>query len=299
MNEISITVFTPTYNRGYILNHAYESLKKQSYKKFKWVIVDDGSTDNTKSLIEKWKKENKVKIEYIYQENQGRFMAFNTGKEHFEGELLITLDSDDYLLKEALNKVNNYWNNIPDKENISGIIAYFEGADKKVIGSKFPERIKIEKSYVLYDKYKMSGDKFMIFKISLLKNYSYKVYLGERFCGDATLFNKINDMYPMYIVREKFCHREYQKDSITNNLLKYHMSSPNGMRDHYLDCIYHEKYDKEKILKHTLGFVTYSFLTNKSIKNILSLTNRKLLTISLLLPAYIYMKYLIKKFNNK
>ena len=90
-----ITIFTPTFNRGYILENAYNSLLKQKYKKFKWVIIDDGSHDNTRELINKWISDDLIEINYKYQENQGRFAAFNSGKEYFEGELVITLDSDD------------------------------------------------------------------------------------------------------------------------------------------------------------------------------------------------------------
>lgn len=85
-SECIMTIFTPTYNRAYILKNAYESLIKQNFKQFKWVIVDDGSTDGTKETVESWILENKIRIQYIYQKNQGRFKAFNTAIPYFEGE---------------------------------------------------------------------------------------------------------------------------------------------------------------------------------------------------------------------
>lgn len=137
----------------------------------------------------------------------------------------------------------------------------------------------------------------MIFRIDIIKQLSYKIYLGERFGGDAILFNKINDLFPMYIIRKCFCHREYQKDSITNNLLKHHISSPKGIRDHYYDCIIHEKYNKINILKHTLGFISYSYLSNDSVSDILKKTNRKILTLLLIIPGYVYKCILVLKNN--
>ena len=92
-----LTVFTPTYNRAYVLNKCYESLKNQTVKDFVWLIIDDGSTDNTKELVENWIKENKIEIRYKYQENQGMHGAHNTAYKLISTELNTCIDSDDYM----------------------------------------------------------------------------------------------------------------------------------------------------------------------------------------------------------
>ena len=292
-----ITVFTPTYNRAYILDNAYKSLISQQYKNFKWIIVDDGSTDETKAMVKKWINEDLIDKKYVYQSNQGRFAAFNNAKIYFDGDLVITLDSDDYLKNEALINIVRFWERIDDKDKISGIIAYFEGSDGIVIGSDFPRDLSIEKSYVLYDKFKMIGDKFMIYRNDLIQKVNYKIYKNERFGGDAIIFNEINDIYPMIIYREKLCHREYQTDSITNNLIKHHYNSPKGMRDHYLDALYHEKYNKWNIIKHTVGYIAFSKIANDKFREIYVKANRKKLLTTLIIPGYLYASYL--KFKNK
>ena len=98
------TVFTPTYNRAYTLHRVYESLKAQTYRDFEWLIVDDGSNDNTRELIQKWQNESLFSIRYIYQQNSGKHIAFNRAVREAKGELFLTLDSDDACVEEALER---------------------------------------------------------------------------------------------------------------------------------------------------------------------------------------------------
>ena len=119
MNNIKITVFTPSYNRAATLPRAYECLKKQTFKNFEWIIIDDGSHDNTKEVVESFKKENSFfDIIYIYQENQGKHVATNNAVKICRGEFFITLDSDDACTNDALETFLSEWNKIPaDKQS--------------------------------------------------------------------------------------------------------------------------------------------------------------------------------------
>lgn len=116
-----ITVLTPTYNREKTLKRAYESLLSQSKKDFEWIIVDDGSTDNTKSLIEGFINENKLDIKYIYKTNGGKHTALNVGTNKAKGELLLILDSDDYLSDDAIELCYKYWKKYKDDKTICGM----------------------------------------------------------------------------------------------------------------------------------------------------------------------------------
>lgn len=292
--KTQITVFTPTYNRKWILNNAYESLCKQNYDDFEWIIMDDGSNDDTKSLVSEWIKENKIKISYYYQENQGRFAAFNNAKKYFLGELVITLDSDDYLLENALLNVHEFWVNVSNKEYVSGIVAHFETTDNKLLGSKFPKGLKQERLYILYDKYRITGDKVLVFRKDLIDVVEYPIYKGERFGGDSIIFNKMNDIYPMRILDKTLSHREYQSDSITNNLKQHHLASKNGIRDKYLDNLKHERYNKLNIIKHTIGYISYGKMTRYTFKELYKHTPYKILFTMLYLPAIIYKYYLLR-----
>lgn len=116
MAKIFVTVFTPTYNRAKTLSELYASLKKQTFKDFEWIIVDDGSADNTKKCVETWVKEKIINIRYIYQVNHGKHIAMNRAVDLAKGELFTVVDSDDHLLPDALEILVNTWNEIPRSE---------------------------------------------------------------------------------------------------------------------------------------------------------------------------------------
>lgn len=294
---MKITIFTPTYNRAYILNRTYESIISQKTDNLEWVIIDDGSIDNTEALVSEWIDENQIRIKYMRQENQGRYAAFNNGKQLFEGELIIFLDSDDYLLPGAISKIETVME-LKEYESCSGIIAYLEGKDKKIIGSTFPKDVEREKIYVLYDKYHMTGDKFISLKNEYIQRYNYPYYKGEKFTGDSIVFNKINDEKPMLLVRESFEHREYINDGLTNNRNSYHFSAPNGMADHYYDAIEHEHVNKVNRLKHTLGYIAYAKFSGRPTSEVVRCL--KLQKISLLLyPLGLGYFYFLKRQSKK
>ena len=116
-----ITILTPTFNRDYILKKAYNSLLNQNNKKFEWLIIDDGSTDKTKELVNKFKSENKIKIRYFYKKNGGKHTALNFGINKAKGDLILILDSDDYLRKDAVELVYKYWDKYKDNDKLCGI----------------------------------------------------------------------------------------------------------------------------------------------------------------------------------
>ena len=284
-----IDVFTPTYNRAYCLENVYNSIINQSYKDVTWVLIDDGSSDNTQDLVKRFISEGKIEIRYYFQENKGRFAAFNTAKQFFQRELIVFVDSDDYLLQGGLEKIYRCWDKIGTRQKeYSGIIAYFETQDGKMIGTEFPNDIEAERIYRLYDRYSIKGDKFLAFRNDLIQKYSYPVYVGEKFCGDELVFNWINDECPMWILREKIAHRDYLSDGLTNNRLRHHLLSPNGMADHYNGLIRVEKNNKKNIIKHCIGYIAYCVVAGRSFIKTIKQSNRKLLTVILVFPGAIY-----------
>ena len=118
---MKVTVFTPTYNRAYILERLYNSLKRQSIYDFEWLVIDDGSTDSTSQLLEKWKKENlPFDIVYYKKDNGGKCRAINLGLQYARGELFLVVDSDDYLSEDAIEKITAWSNTIKEKEQFCG-----------------------------------------------------------------------------------------------------------------------------------------------------------------------------------
>ena len=126
----TITVFTPAYNRAQTLSRTYESLVKQKCKDFKWLIVDDGSSDHTREIVQEWqKKDNGFEIQYIYKENGGMHTAHNVAYENIDTELNVCIDSDDALADDAIKKILEKWNQVKGKgyAGLIGLDADFSG----------------------------------------------------------------------------------------------------------------------------------------------------------------------------
>ena len=142
-----LTVFTPTFNRAYTLDNTYRSLVRQPNKSFIWLIVDDGSTDNTKAVVDDWICENKISIEYHYQENAGKMVAHNWASQLCKTELFLCLDSDDQLTDTAVEDVISFWEkHRNDRDDLLGIIAPKTIVNKE--GSYFSEMLTIRNIYL-------------------------------------------------------------------------------------------------------------------------------------------------------
>ena len=284
------TVFTPTYNRAYLLGQVYASLLNQSYIDFKWVIIDDGSKDNTEELVLSWIKEGRLNIIYEKQDNQGRFAALK----YFEGELLVVLDSDDCLKNHALKSLHTCWES--EKGNhYCGIISYMIDQQDKIIGTPFPPNLEAQRIYELRDKYRMKGDKAVFFSIDKIKKYKYPIIKGEKFIGDDFIMNLVNEIEPMYILRDTLYIREYQKDSITNHLVSTWCNSPVGMSIYYNQTMNYIHYDKLRYFVYAMKYVCFAYMSNQ--KNIIVNANKKTAVLIMYIPGLIYCRYL--KYKNK
>jgi glycosyltransferase involved in cell wall biosynthesis len=224
----TITVFTPTYNRAYTLHKCYESLKIQSCKDFEWLIVDDGSTDNTKSLVEKWISENIVPIRYYYQENQGMHGAHNTAYELIETELNVCIDSDDYMEQDAIRKIISFWNMFGN-EKYAGLVGLDASPEGNLIGTKMPEGITKATLSNLYGKYKVKGDKKLVYRTELTRKAPpYPIFPGEKYCPLSYKYILIDQEYPLLIMNEILCHVEYLADGSSMNMINQYRRNPNG-----------------------------------------------------------------------
>ena len=171
--EILLTIFTPTFNRAHTLPRTYKSLQNQDCKGFIWLIIDDGSYDNTKELVNQWIKEEKeFEIRYIYKENGGMHSAHNAAYRNIETVLNTCIDSDDELSDGAVSKILGKWNEIKDQD-YAGIVALDADMDTgKVIGSGFPEGIK----EIGYYEIAGSGDKKLIYRTEIINKYLWIIF---------------------------------------------------------------------------------------------------------------------------
>ncbi|MGG4773670.1 glycosyltransferase family 2 protein [Alcaligenaceae bacterium 429] len=174
------TVLTPSYNRAHTLERVYRSLCAQTVRNFEWVVVDDGSTDETRSLIQSWQGEANFPIVYHWQPNQHKKTAFNTGVRLAQGELIVALDSDDSLLDDALSRLEKEWLNIPAESRhfYVAVVGLCQRPDGQVVGDRFPEDPLDVTSLDLNFQYKVRGEKFGCLNTMVLRQFPFPEHVS-------------------------------------------------------------------------------------------------------------------------
>lgn len=230
MNKPFLTVFTPAYNRAYTLPRTYESMKQQKNTDFIWLIVDDGSSDNTAELVKQWQaEENGFTIQYIYKENGGMHTAHNAAYELIDTELNTCVDSDDALAPDAVQIIHDAWEKVKDK-GYAGLLALDAEFSGQVIGKGFPKGLT---ETTLGDYYRNGGrgDKKLILRTDVVRQYPpYPVFPAERFVPLGSLYTMIDKDYKLSVLDAVVCLVEYMPDGSTHNMLRQYFRNPNGFR---------------------------------------------------------------------
>lgn len=223
-----ITVFTPTYNRAYIISNLFESLKRQSFKDFEWLVIDDGSSDETEVLFQQWSgQDNGFPIRYYKKKNGGKCRAINRALELANGELFFTVDSDDYLTDNALEKIANWESKLPKAERFCGVAGNLGTTSTKTPNSIFPGQYY---DGSLLDRYKnVDGERAIIFYTDVHRQYLYPEFEGENFMTEAVTWNRMaHDGYKMRFYNEIIWIYEYKDDGLTKAGSKVFLNNPRG-----------------------------------------------------------------------
>lgn len=224
---MTITVFTPTYNRASYLQRLYESLTKQTFSNFEWLIVDDGSTDKTKECIAEMAKTNpSFPIKYYYKENGGKHTAINYGVKIAEGELLFIVDSDDSLPENSLEIISKYYERIKCDKSYAGVCGLISHHNGERIGSGFPEECVTANTIEIRNKFGVTGDLREVFRASILREFPFPEIEGERFCPEILVWNRIAESYKLYCFNETIYYADYLEGGLTDNIVKARMKSP-------------------------------------------------------------------------
>lgn len=223
-----ITVFTPTYNRSAFLDKIFESLSQQTFKDFEWIVVDDGSTDNTKDVMDKIIAGfDSFPIRYIYKENGGKHTAVNVGTKLAKGELFFIVDSDDALMDTALQTVADEWNKVKDNEQIGGIVGLdVNSKTGEIIGGGLPQDVIDCDAMEIRYKYHVNGDLKEVFRTDVLRKFPFPENKGERFCPEQLVWFRIAQKYKLRYINQPIYKVEYQPDGITSGIVKARMESP-------------------------------------------------------------------------
>jgi glycosyltransferase involved in cell wall biosynthesis len=225
----SITVFTPTFNRAYCLHQLYESLSGQTSDDFIWLIIDDGSSDNTKELVEKWIAEDLIEIQYHYKENGGMHTGHNKAYELIDTLLNVCIDSDDWMPLNAIEKILNLWTTLGNS-NYAGLIGLDATKNGQIIGTSFPNKLQDCKYSELYVKYNVIGDKKIVYRTDVVKKMvPYPIFEQEKF---VPLYYPIiiDNEYNLLCFNEIFCIVDYQEDGSTLNIYNQYFKNPLGFK---------------------------------------------------------------------
>lgn len=223
-----LTYFTPTYNRAKDLPKLYESLCEQTNKNFIWLIVDDGSKDNTKEVVESWQKENKIEIDYIRKENGGKNTAIDLSNQICKTEYINCIDSDDFVSKDSTEVLYKYFDEVSKDETLCGIVgrrAKYNGEPFNESFSKNPEKLYFHE---LSQKYGYIQDTNLIFKTNVIKNFHFPKFENERFVTESVFYNQFMFDYKMLSIPELLYLGEYQEDGYTMQGLKLFFKNPEG-----------------------------------------------------------------------
>ncbi len=215
------TLFTPTYNRAHLLSRLYNSILMQDVIDVEWLIVDDGSIDDTEALIENFQKESIINIRYYKKSNGGKHTAINFGLQNAKGELFFIIDSDDVLAENALKNIKKHYQSIKNNNNICGIVGLSQYIDKQEIVGDFFLRDGWEVSFAdIYLKYHLKGDKSVAFKTEVLKKYPFPEKQGIRFVFEAVVWHEMSKKYKVLAINEVIQKIEYLQDGLTDSSYK-------------------------------------------------------------------------------
>lgn len=238
-----LTIFTPTYNRAYILPKLYDSLCEQTCKDFEWLIVDDGSTDQTKELVEGWTKEKKIIIRYVCQENGGKMRAYNNAVSLAETELFVCIDSDDQLTSEYVVKDSIVFWDRHKNECLGKQIAGMVSLRKSLYGIQSMQTLSHGSLHDICSNYK--GETTIFFITEILRNYPYPSFEGENFITDVYIYDRLDEdfcfLFHPYISQK--C--DYHDDGYTMSYRQLLFNNPRG----------HREYHAQRIRLHKNGFL--------------------------------------------
>lgn len=228
-----LTIFTPTYNRRDKLLRLYESLKHQSCNVFEWLVVDDGSTDNTEELIDSLIKENKIKIKYVKQNNSGKHVAHNTALNYAEGDFFFCVDSDDWVKEGFIDKFVKEISNL----QCHGVIAYKIDTKENLLSKVFPKQLQESSLFDLSYIYDCSGEFSIIIKTSIARAYKFPVFENEKFLGESVIYDQIGEKYKFRLMEQVATVCEYQEDGLTINYNMLMKQNPSGFCLYYMQRI--------------------------------------------------------------
>ena len=282
-----ITILTPTFNRGGGIRRLYDSLEKQSSKEFEWLIVDDGSTDDTKQVVREMQETATFLIRYIHKENGGKHTALNIGISTIESELTFLVDSDDWLKPSAIETILRYYSKYTDREELCGYSFLRSFPDGKINGQLFePDEWIASYIEARINADDTLADKAEVFYSRCLKEYPFPVYSGEKFLGEDIVWIRMAHKYKMLHINEAIYIGNYQADGLTKNRRANNIKSPIGCMHRAEEFMCKDIKLKYRI-KGGLQYFIYGLFAGKSLRELYTKSKNKVLLLICLVPGVI------------
>lgn len=256
-----LTIFTPTYNRRYTLQALYDSLLLQTDTDFEWLVIDDGSTDDTEAWMAARVAEGKLCIRYLKQENAGKHRAINRGTQIAAGALFFIVDSDDKLTPDAVAILRSYYNRVADDDTFAGVFGTRMYPNGKRIGGALNFDCLMASHLDIRMRHRVRGDLAEAFKTAVLKEYPYPEIPNEKFSPESLVWNRIAQRYKTLLFNRSIYICEYLPDGLTAKMAEIRMRSPLTAMILYAERVSYAIPMPQK-LKAAINFWRFSFHTS-------------------------------------
>lgn len=231
-----VSVLTATWNRAHLLPRCFESLCQQVPLPVEWIVVDDGSTDDTRRVMSVIAESSPFRVQYLSQVNAGKHCAVNRAAKAATGELALILDSDDMLTPNALGLIARAWKEIPEtsRQSYAGIVGHSVDQRGTLIGCTFPADGERMTPLRLFHSDRVRGDKLFVHRVDILQKYPFPVFPGESFISEGIVWDRIRQSYRYRLLNEALQIVEYQADGLSASSLATRVKNPAGARAYYL-----------------------------------------------------------------
>ena len=296
MAEYSLTVFAPTYNRAHLIGRVYESLCQQTCQDFEWLVIDDGSTDNTREVIAQYIAEQRIAIRYIWKENGGLYTGYNTAYANITSPLNVCIDSDDFMPENAVELILQTWNE-RGGEQYAGIIGLDFYADKKQpIGGYFPKELEEVFLYDLKIRYIHPEDVKQVMRTDLMQKVAPLIgFSGEKDFNPYYMLLQVGNNRPMLVLNQNLCFVDYQPTGMASNIYKQYIRSPRSFMKMRILEMKMKRNNLRNLLRVNIHYVASCLIVQH--RNWLLDSPKKLLTI--LMTPWGFLLYLLILWKNR
>lgn len=263
---MKLSILTATYNRASHLPKLYESIKKNLKYNLncEWIIIDDGSKDETKKQVQKFMDENIVSIKYCYQNNSGKMAAINEAVKFATGDLIVDCDSDDYFTDDAFEKIEKNAGKLLKDKTLYGMLFLKKENTGNLSGKRFKEQEQRTTMFDLYFKEDIQGEKIIVFNSKIRKQYFHQLEKQEKFITEARMYHKMDDRYKLLAINDVIEQGDYIDSGYTKNINKTFKQYPYGYYMYFKEIL--EKHMNGVLWKKRLyvikHYILFSYLTN-------------------------------------